>query len=51
MINKEYKLGQEETSAIYCITDGTWINKNPESSLYREYLEWLAEGNTPQPAD
>ena len=51
MINKEYKLGADEDSAIYCITDNTWINTNPESTLYQEYLAWLAEGNEPLPAD
>ena len=28
-----------------------WINFNPESSKYQKYLEWVAEGNTPDPAD
>ena len=27
------------------------INFNPESSLYQEYLEWVAEGNTAEAAD
>ena len=50
-MNKQYKLGIAEDSAIYCITDNCWINKNSESSLYQEYLKWLEEGNTPLPAD
>jgi len=25
-----------------------WVPENPENSHYREYLEWLAEGNTPE---
>ena len=27
------------------------INFNPQSSLYQEYLEWVALGNTADPAD
>ena len=48
---KQYKLGATENSAIYCITDNVWINTNPECRHYQAYLEWLAEGNTPLPAD
>ena len=29
----------------------TYIPKDPENRHYQEYLEWLAEGNTPIPAD
>lgn len=39
---------------ITCIHDletGTFIPVNPDHRLYREYLEWLAEGNEPLPAD
>ena len=50
-MSKQYKLGPTQDSAIYCITDNVWINTNPECRHYQAYLEWLAEGNTPQPAD
>jgi hypothetical protein len=36
-------------------TDGldayTSIPMNPENRDYQEYLKWVAEGNTPEPAD
>ena len=32
-------------------TDGAWIPKVPENTDYQDYLAWVAEGNTPDPAD
>jgi len=32
-------------------TDGAWIPKVAENTDYQEYLAWVAEGNTPDPAD
>lgn len=32
-------------------TDNLFIPSDPQNSQYREYLAWIAEGNTPEPAD
>ena len=28
-----------------------WIPSNPDNTDYQQYLEWVAEGNTPAPAE
>ena len=33
------------------IADNAFIPKDPTNTDYAEYLKWLAEGNTPLPAD
>ena len=51
---KQYKLQKDYTNEICAITivgENISIPLNPQNIDYQEYLKWLAEGNTPEPAD
>ena len=43
-----YQLTQGDT--ILRTADNAWIPPDPANTDYREYLAWLEEGNTPEPA-
>jgi hypothetical protein len=40
-----------QKDTILRVTDGVFIPFAPANTDYQEYLKWLAEGNTPEPAD
>jgi hypothetical protein len=45
-----YKLIKSE-KIVLRIADNSYIPFDPANTDYQEYLKWVAEGNTPLPAD
>ena len=48
---KTYKLHKVMNGEVVIDSDGWCIPADPANTDYAEYLKWLAEGNTPLPAD
>jgi hypothetical protein len=45
-----YKLTSVSTTVLR-LTDNTFIPMDEQNTDYQEYLKWVSEGNTPEPAD
>jgi len=43
--------GEVCQTTIKRINDSAFIPFDPANTDYQEYLEWVAEGNTPDPAE
>jgi hypothetical protein len=46
-----YKLIKDQSNVVRRLSDGAGIPFDPANTDYQEYLEWVAEGNTPEDAD
>ena len=51
MIMYKLKYGSLNTQYVIRTTDGACIPFDPANTDYQEYLKWIAEGNTPIPAE
>ena len=43
--------GLSDGQKVIRLTDGVFIPFDPANIDYQKYLEWVAEGNTPLPAE
>ena len=48
---KLYKNFLGEINSVHRLSDNAHIPFDPANTDYQQYLKWLEEGNTPEPAD
>lgn len=51
MTELSYKLMPESWATIFRKSDSCFIAIEEGNEDYQEYLDWVAAGNTPEPAD
>ena len=51
MYKLQSNLMGQPAQVIKRLSDNAFIPFDPANTDYQEYLKWLAEGNTPEPAD
>ena len=51
MYKLKFSLLENIETGIQRLADNAFIPFDPANTDYQEYLAWLAEGNTPEPAD
>ena len=45
------KVDARQQDFVFCVETGSSIPFDPDNTDYQAYLKWVAEGNTPLPAD